>query len=446
VFNIIFKNFIRSKGLLLGLLFLLIAGWVGLYIGKQFLNRQQDIIDKTAHFQQESIERNVRFVNKEMGLLLYYLRFALVNETPNLTALSIGQRDVNPSVQSVNIRNLEAQKYDTDLANPMHLLLGNLDFGFVLIYLFPLIIIAFMYNLISEEKDEGTWALVISQAGTAKKLLWYKFLIRYFAILGVLGLLLWSAFFTLHLSLDKPFLSIIGISILYITLWFSMSYWLISFQKNAAFNAQLLLTLWVFLTVIAPALVNRFVALKYPIPEALATVVAQRDGYHRKWDADKSETMENFYAHYPQFRVFPLPDKPFSWLWYYAMQQMGDDDAHHEATEMRTKLELREKASRQIALFLPALHTQLIMNDLCQSSMNNHLYFLDSLTRFHEQKRFYFYPKIFADAPVNGENWSKQTVEYFREKQDRAVLNIVMPLLLFIAFLIIWTWRNLANI
>lgn len=446
MFKIIFKNFIRSKGLLLGLLFLLIAGWIGLYTGKQFLNKQQNIIDKTAHFQQESIERNVRFVSKEMGLLLYYLRFALVNETPNLTALSIGQRDVNPSVQSVNIRNLEAQKYDTDLANPMHLLLGNLDFSFALIYLFPLIIIAFMYNLISEEKEEGTWALVVSQAGTAKKLLWHKFLIRYFAILGVLVVLLWSAFFALHLNLDKAFLNIIGISVLYITIWFAISYMIISFQKDSSFNAQSLLSLWVFLTVIAPALVNSFVALKYPIPEALAITVAQRDGYHRKWDADKSETMEKFYAHYPQFRAFPLPDKPFSWLWYYAMQQMGDDDAHHEATELRTKLRLRQKASNQIALFLPTLHTQLIMNDLCQSSMKNHLHFLDSLTRFHEQKRFYFYPKIFADAPVNRENWSKHTVEYFREKQDISVLKIFMPFLLFILFLGVWTWRNLASI
>jgi ABC-2 type transport system permease protein len=446
MFNIILKNFIRSKGLLWGLLFLLLAGWIGLYTGNQFLKKQHETIEKTAHFQQESIERNVRFVNKEMGLLLYYLRFALVNEAPNITALSIGQRDVNPSVQSVNIRNLEAQKYDTDLVNPMHLLLGNLDFSFVLIYLFPLIIIAFMYNLISEEKEEGTWALVMSQAGTAKKLLWHKFLMRYFAILGVLSVLLLSAFFTLNLSFDKSFLSIMGVSIFYITVWFSISWLIVSFQKNSAFNAQILLIIWVFLTIIAPSMVNSWVALKYPIPEALATTVAQRDGYHRKWDTDKNETMEKFYAHYPQFRAFPLPDKQFSWLWYYAMQQMGDDDAHHDATDMKAKLEMRDKASSQMAMFLPTLHTQLTMNQLCQSSMKNHLHYLDSLTTFHEQKRLYFYPKIFADAPVNGENWSKHTVVYFREKQDISGLKTVLPLLLFMGVLGVWAWWNLKRI
>ena len=61
--------------------------------------------------------------------------------------MAIGQRDVNPSIQSVTIRGLEGQKYDSELNNPNNFLLGNIDFSFVLIYLFPLLIIAFTYNI-----------------------------------------------------------------------------------------------------------------------------------------------------------------------------------------------------------------------------------------------------------------------------------------------------------
>ena len=50
----------------------------------------------------------------------------------------------------MTIRALEGQKYDANLTNPANLLLGNLDFSFVLIYLFPLLIIAFTYNIIAE--------------------------------------------------------------------------------------------------------------------------------------------------------------------------------------------------------------------------------------------------------------------------------------------------------
>lgn len=444
--NILFKNFMRSKGLLMGLLFLLIAGWIGLYTGKQFLHKQQENIEKTAHFQAESIERNVRYNKDEMGLLLYYLRFAFVNETPNITALSIGQRDVNPSIQSVNIRNLEAQKYDTDLVNPMHLLLGNLDFSFVLIYFFPLIIIAFCYNLISEEKEEGTWALVLSQSGSAKKLLWNKFLIRYAAIQTVFLALILSAIIVLKLPFDSALGGIAVVSFLYINFWFSLCWLVISFLKNSSQNAQILLILWVTLTILAPTTVNNWVINQYPVPETLKTVVAQREGYHAKWDKDKTATMDKFYAHYPQFKVFPLPDKQFSWLWYYAMQQMGDDDAHHESTELKDKLWLREKVSNQAAQLLPTLHTQLIMNDLCQSSMKNHLLFLDSLTTFHEQKRLYFYPKIFSEAPVNSEDWTSHKVAYFKEKTNIDWGKMVLPFVVFIGSLGVWAWRNLRKV
>ena len=38
-------------------------------------------------------------------------------------------------------------------------------------------------------------------------------------------------------------------------------------------------------------------------------------------------TIEKFYKHYPQFSSFGYPKESFNWLWYYAMQQMGDDES-----------------------------------------------------------------------------------------------------------------------
>ena len=75
------------------------------------------------------------------------------------------------------------------------------------------------------------------------------------------------------------------------------------------------------------------------------------------------------------------------------------------------------------------------MNDLCQSSLKNHLVYLDSLTAFHEKKRLYFYPKIFADAPVNGENWADFKVEYFRENSTINWLKLILPFVVYILIL-----------
>jgi ABC-2 type transport system permease protein len=72
---LLLKNFLRSKGLMTGLLILFVAGLISLHIGKHFLDKNKEIIEKTAQYQQESITRNVEFHPKEIGLLLYYVRF-----------------------------------------------------------------------------------------------------------------------------------------------------------------------------------------------------------------------------------------------------------------------------------------------------------------------------------------------------------------------------------
>ena len=144
--------------------------------------------------------------------------------------------------------------------------------------------------------------------------------------------------------------------------------------------------------------------------------------------------MEKFYAHYPSFKKYNLPKKEFSWLWYYAMQQMGDDDAATQSTAMRNKLLQREKLSNVVGYFIPTLHTQLQLNSIVQSGLQNQIHFLDSTTAFHERKRLYFYPKIFEEAPVLQEDWSKHKVEFYEQKQYINWYKLLLPLLSVIAF------------
>jgi ABC-2 type transport system permease protein len=413
MFLLLLKSFLRSRIAIIGLTVVLLAGIISIYVGKQHIQKQKENIAQTDHLQQEHIKRNVQFFNKETGLLLYYLKFGLVNQTHPLNALSIGQRDVNTSIQNVTIRNLENQKYDTDLFNPANLLAGNLDFSFVLIYLFPLLIIAFTYNLLSEEKEAGTWKLVSAQSTAPAAVLFKKLYIRAMVVYAALTTLLAMAVFILPIPLDKNFIATITISVLYLLVWFAISFWVVSLQKKSSINAVALLSIWMLLTVVLPGAANGYISNKYPVPEALATAVEQREGYHEKWDMDKKITMDKFYAHYPQFRKHALPDKQFSWLWYYAMQQMGDDDAQQQAKQMKDKLWQRENASAFLAYFIPTLHTQHQMNSIAQAGLSNHLQFLDSTSAFHEKMRLYFYPKIFENTPTISENWKAFTVEYF---------------------------------
>ncbi|WP_315815843.1 DUF3526 domain-containing protein [Paraflavitalea speifideaquila] len=427
--SLAFKNFIRTRSVITGLLLLFFTGIISLYIGKQFLDKQQQHITEVRAWQQDHIKRQTGY-NKEMGLLLYYLRFTLVNQTAPINGLTIGQRDINPSIKSLTIRNLEGQLYDTGLYNPTNLLLGNLDFGFVLLYLFPLLIIACTFNTYSGEKENGTWSLLTTQSGRPKMLLLKLFALRSAVVLAVYLLLVAAAILILSLPLNSALLAFMSMGSCYLLCWFAISFWVVSWQQRSAVNAVSLLTLWVALTIVAPAGINNYLINKYPVPEALETAVQQRKGYHEKWDMDKAITMDKFYAHYPQFRKYALPDGKFSWLWYYAMQQMGDDDAQQASRQLKNKLYSREAAGEQLALFIPTLHTQWQMNNLAQSGLGNYLSYLDSAARFHESKRLYYYPKIFDNTAVNQEDWNKIDVAIYTNDQPINWTTLLLPLLI----------------
>ena len=440
--TLLFKNFIRSKGTKIGLIFLLLIGFISLLIGQQFQKKQHSNITEAALYQKEHIARNTAFHKDEIGLLLYYIKFSLVNKTFPINSLAIGQRDVNPSIQSVTIRGLEAQKYDAELNNPNNLLSGNIDFSFVLIYLYPLLIIAFTYNIISEEKESGTWKIVATQSRNIFLYILKLFYIRILSLIILLTIVLFTGCLFLNIPLDKSFFSFYILCILYILFWFGVCFYIVSLQKNSNFNAVILLTIWLFMVIILPAIINTYIANKYPVPEALELTLKQRNAYHEKWDMNKKITMDKFYNHYPQFKSYVLPEAEFSWLWYYAMQQAGDDDSAEQSRELETKLKQRNLASELIAQFIPTLHTQIQLNEIAKSDLGNQLLFLQKTKEFHEKLRLYFYPKIFDNAAVNQEKWEKFKVEIFSDKSEISILKAFLPLLIFNLLLIGFGWRN----
>jgi ABC-2 type transport system permease protein len=443
---LLFKNFIRSKGTKIGLILLLILGFISFLIGQQFQEKQLKNITESELYQKEHIARNATYHKDEIGLLLYYIKFSLVNKTFPINSLAIGQRDVNPSIQSVTIRGLEGQKYDAELNNPNNLLSGNLDFSFVLIYIFPLLIIAFTYNIVSEEKESGTWKIIATQTDNTFLYILKLFYIRILSLIALLTVVFFIAVLFLNIPLDKSFLVFYVLSVLYLLFWFAVCFYIVSLQQHSNFNAVILLTIWLFLIIILPATINTYIINKHPVPEALELTLKQRNAYHEKWDMDKKITMDKFYNNYPQFKKYPLPEEEFSWLWYYAMQQAGDDESAQQSKELMSKLEQRNKASQFIAQFIPTLHAQIQLNEIAKADLGNQLLYLKETQQFHEKLRLYFYPKIFENANVDKENWSEFKVETFEDSSVINIPKVFLPIFIFNVLLLILGWMNFKKL
>lgn len=421
---------IRSKEVWISLLLITLLGIISIVIGNKHLERQQDAIAEVKSYQAQHFDRQVALHNEDLGLLLYYAKFAYINNLNPLAGLSIGQSDVNPTVKRITIKTFEAQKYDTDLVNPMNLQSGNLDLSFVIIYLFPLLVIVLSFNVLSEETETGTWRLVTIQARSKLGFIISKLLIRLLLLYATLIVLFFIAKLVLNLTFDSNLVWMLGLSMLYILFWFTLTFFIIIFKKSSGFNALLLLSVWLVLIILLPAGINAYVSSKHPVPEALSTAIAQRDGYHTKWDTDKLATIEKFYKHYPQFKKYGYPTDGFNWLWYYAMQQMGDDDSKNQQEDLNKKIKLREQTSNQIASVIPNMHLQLVFNRLSGTSMGQQMDYLEATDVFHEKLRLFFYPKIFEKQQAETIDWKQFTPEYYETNANVSPVRSMIPIVI----------------
>ena len=96
-----------------------------------------------------------------------------------LAALAVGQSDLLPYYYDVSIYTNESTfQQNGEVENPLNLMVGRFDLAFVVIYLLPLLVLALSYNVLSEEREQGTLALTLSQPVSARSVvaakLWFR--------------------------------------------------------------------------------------------------------------------------------------------------------------------------------------------------------------------------------------------------------------------------------
>lgn len=441
------KNFLSGTAVIVAVLCLCLAGVYAMFHGKSVMDKQQVIIAQIPEFQAEHTKKQIELNKADLGNLLYYHQFSTIHEPSSWAAFSIGQRDVNPFNVKVKMLTLEGQLYDSEMSNPKNLLYGNLDLAFVIVFLFPLLIIAFCHNLISAEQENGVWNLLRSQPVSIGKIIGWRLLIRFVIVLLIAFGLITASCFYLESGFDIRFVYALLITFSYLAFWFALTAFVISLQKSSTFNALSLLGGWIFLTILAPALLNLAISTALPVSESFELTVKQREGYHQKWDKAKSETMQKFYVKYPQFKDIPIPEDKFSWSWYYAAQLMGDIESGDTTESYMQKLKLRDEWTQKISLFLPTVNAQLSFNRLSKNDLQSHLDYLESVRLFHTNVREHFYPFIFNNAKVEEVDWQKVPKHEFDDEKKKLQFPLSSAIMLLISILLsIFAWTKLRSI
>jgi ABC-2 type transport system permease protein len=354
-------------------------------------------------------------------------RYAVMPPAP-LAALSIGQSDLLPYYFKVTSDAKENVTAGTELENPHRLLTGRFDLAFVLIYLYPLLVLAFSYNLLSAEKEQGTLSLTLSQPVSLATLAIGKLTLRFGLFLVTLAVLAGVAGAMAGIDFTSDgvatrMLLWVGAVVAYGLVWFALAVLVASFGRPSSTNAMVLAALWLALVIFVPSFLNMGATTWYPVPSRVEMVQAVREASDDA-NAQGAVLLSRYYEDHPELAVGG------------AEQAMNDFNVIRVAVNADVEAKVRpvlDRYEQQLAgqrrivsgfrLLSPAILMQDALNDLSGTGAVRHQHFLEQVGQFHERWREHFVPLIFRKAQI--ERYATLPTFSFSDEPTSSVLSRV---------------------
>ncbi len=336
----------------------------------------------------------------------------------SLAALVVGQSDLLPSSIQVTTEGRASLNGTDEIENPTHLLTGRFDLGFVIIVLYPLAILALSFDLLSDEKERGTLALLLSQPVLLRDLVVGKVLMR--------GLLITGLAITISLvgliasgGLSEP--GQIARAGLWLTLvvsygafWFATAITINALGKGSASNALILAGLWLAFVAVVPALVNVLVKVSYPVPSRVELVQALRAASDVA-QADGSRLKARYFEDHPELAGESVD------LDEYAIQALAVQDAIEKSVsevQVRFENQLRRQQSMvdRLRFLSPSIVTFEALQDVAGTGSTRFHSFMDQVKIFHDSYRGFFRPRILRAESISLRDIDSIPAFTFREE------------------------------
>ena len=434
------KTFMRNKFQLLMLAVIFLFGLYAIYYGQSEINGQRETIEAVTALEREefsgykaSFAEEMASLNQEQthdiaskpSFAWYRHGYHAVLPPHDYAPLAIGQRDLFRYYYRLTGMSLHYQLFQNEIANPVNLKAGNFDLSFVLIYLFPLLIIAFCYGLFSAEKENGTLPLLLIQSVSIRKIILIR-LVFYFSIITSLALLI--SIIGLLLSGNPlieqnrlPALAWLLSVVIYCAFWFALLFLIISFRKSSAFNAISAAGCWLVFLIVVPAVLNVIVATKYPLSSATLAGLTRRTGLENEEDEEESrEVIMEFLEHNPELagseNLFKtnLMAKAYA-----AFTSLKDVKSQAEVDYYNAQVVKRNEWTSRFHWLSPAVNMQGVSAYIAATDLNTFLRFQNDLAGFHDEITDFYFSKLFWDKPISLEDYSELPVFMVSQSEDR---------------------------
>ena len=344
-----------------------------------------------------------------------------------LGALAIGQSDLNPYYFKVSTYSKQTFLSSDEIENPVHLLAGRFDIAFVILYLFPLVILAFSYNLVSSEKESGTLAMTMSQPVTLFGIVLMKVTLRAFFILvlAVSVSITAAAIGGTNLTSEGAGLRLlfwIGITAAYGVFWFVTAIAVNALGRSSASNAIMLAGIWLLFLVVIPSVLNVAVVSAYPVPSRVELIQAMRVAGENA-TRQSSKLLANYLEDHPELagprkNAGEIPDYGTLLV---AVNEATERDVQPVLDRFDEQLARQQQLVDRLRYLSPAIIAQSAFNDLAGSSGHRYNHFLTQVNQYHRRWRDFFVPRILKKEPFSPDDIDKLPTFSFQEEDISAV-------------------------
>jgi ABC-2 type transport system permease protein len=366
----------------------------------------------------------------------------------SLSFLSTGQSDMYTHFISPRIYGNNFALDYSEMVNPVQLLFGNFDLAFVIIYILPLLIIAFTYNALSKEKELGTFRVIASQPISTLVWLFHKISIRFFVFTFFTSLIL-----VINISIfsfDKFLFNsnLFGLLLLlagYNLFWFVLAFIINIKINDSSKNSLTLIGLWLLLVLIIPATINQVGSSLYPIPSRLKMINEIRS-INKENESQQNEIMDSYLRSHPEF-VQENNESQFGfWHNYFASEKAMEEKTKPLLQDYDSQLKKQQVLIEGFRFLSPAILMQQSLNKFASTSELHYNDFKKQVFEFSDEWRNYLIPMLFKNQKFNLDKYDQlPSFKYNSRIEHNIWLNVFIILTINIIMLFTFSTKNLED-
>jgi len=314
---------------------------------------------------------------------------------------------------------------------------GSVALAIVIVYLLPLIIIAFSYNVLTAEKESGTLRLLAAQPMSLAQWLLQKLSLRFLCLFVLVAgeLLLVSAVLGLDIMADFPaFMRILGLILAYMLFWFSLAFLVNLWVGSSAKNALSMLGLWVLFVLLMPSVLNQLGNTLYPMPSRTLMINEMRIK-KAEVSQKQDEILDNFLRDHPEYAINDTSQSRTFWHRYMASQRLLKDELQPVVGAFEVQLDRQQDWIDKYKWLSPAVITQESLNQIAGTSTGDYESFRSQVIAFAQSWREYFMPFLYNNREFSQKDYANlPSFQYVQEKNTHSRVILALGLMSCVLF------------